>query len=46
MSEVTQMVAQDSEKKGLHEDAVKLYDLAKVEFTRFKFIHGSSVTVV
>lgn len=30
VSEVTQMVAQDSEKKGLHEDAVKLYDLAKV----------------
>ncbi|KAK3874045.1 hypothetical protein Pcinc_020989 [Petrolisthes cinctipes] len=29
VSEVTQMVAQDSEKKGLHEDAVKLYDLAK-----------------
>lgn len=28
-SEVTEMVAQDSEKKGLHEDAVKLYDLAK-----------------
>lgn len=23
------MVAQDSEKKGLHEDAIKLYDLAK-----------------
>lgn len=30
MSEVIQMVAQDSEKKGLHEDAIKLYDLAKV----------------
>lgn len=29
VSEVTQMVAQDSEKKGLHEDAIKLYDLAK-----------------
>ncbi|XP_042209657.1 nuclear pore complex protein Nup93-like [Homarus americanus] len=29
VSEVTQMVAQDSEKKGLHEDAVKLYDLAQ-----------------
>ncbi|XP_066973938.1 nuclear pore complex protein Nup93-like [Macrobrachium rosenbergii] len=29
VSEVTEMVAQDSEKKGLYEDAVKLYDLAK-----------------
>lgn len=29
VSEVIQMVAQDSEKKGLHEDAIKLYDLAK-----------------
>lgn len=29
VSEVTEMVAQDSEKKGLYEDAIKLYDLAK-----------------
>ncbi|KAK7079728.1 Nucleoporin nup93, partial [Halocaridina rubra] len=29
VSEVIEMVAEDSEKKGLHEDAVKLYDLAK-----------------
>ncbi|XP_042864457.1 nuclear pore complex protein Nup93-like [Penaeus japonicus] len=29
VSEVTEMVAQDSEKKGLYEDAIRLYDLAK-----------------
>ena len=30
--EVTELVARDSEKKGLHEDAIKLYDLAKVNY--------------
>ena len=30
VQEVTNLVAQDSEKKGLYEDAIKLYDLAKV----------------
>ena len=30
VQEVTDLVAQCSERKGLHEDAIKLYDLAKV----------------
>uniref|UniRef100_A0A6A7FYE9 Nuclear pore protein n=2 Tax=Hirondellea gigas TaxID=1518452 RepID=A0A6A7FYE9_9CRUS len=29
VKEVTELVARDSEKKGLHEDAIRLYDLAK-----------------
>ena len=30
VAEVTALVARDSERKGLHEDAIRLYDLAKV----------------
>lgn len=30
MCEIAEVVAKDSEKKGLHEDSIKLYDLAKV----------------
>lgn len=29
VQEVTELVARDSERKGLHEDAIRLYDLAK-----------------
>lgn len=38
VSEVTQMVAQDSEKKGLHEDAIKLYDLAKASIYIYLYV--------
>ena len=30
----------DSEKKGLFEEAIKLYDLAKVTLAKSKIVHG------
>lgn len=48
-AEVICFVAEEAEEKGLYEDAIKLYDLAKVcskTFENSRFIHLSSLLVV